>query len=226
MTQDDDVHVIRFENFRGVFERLAFGQARAARGYVDYIRAQSHRRQLEGCAGARARLDEEIHQCFSTQRRNLFHLTGADLFERVRRFENEINLVGRKLAQPDEILATPARCDHRLCAQATIPGSARAPHAGFGVPPKQSFLRTMPQKKSAKARTRALPDIVARQTVAIFIPCALTTRLPPFRPKRDALSRFPLSENSCPRSLREWVIRDDRDQSRPRAESSPAGQMT
>ena len=33
------------------------------------------------------------------------------------------------------------------------PGSARVSRAGFGVPPKQSFLETTPQEKFAKART-------------------------------------------------------------------------
>ncbi|PYK72171.1 MAG: hypothetical protein DME42_09540 [Verrucomicrobia bacterium] len=47
-------------------------------------------------------------------------------------------------------------------------GSARVSRVGFGVSPKQSFLKTMPQKKFAKARTpsptretRALPEKMA-----------------------------------------------------------------
>jgi outer membrane protein len=48
-----------------------------------------------------------------------------------------------------------------------LPGSARVPRAGFGVPPKQSFLRAIRQEKSAKARTPS----PARGTRALPRPC-------------------------------------------------------
>ena len=48
---------------------------------------------------ARARLDKEVHQRLSAQRRHLLDLASADLFECVGGLENEIDFVCRQFAQ-------------------------------------------------------------------------------------------------------------------------------
>ena len=71
--------------------------------------------ELERCPGPRARFDKEIDQRFSAQRRDLLDLARADLLERIRRIENEIDFVRRKLANPEQIFSIPAhaRIDDR-----------------------------------------------------------------------------------------------------------------
>ena len=105
VTQDENIGVECFEIARGVLERFAFGQAGSGRRDIDYVRAQPKRGEFERCAGARARLDEEIHQCLSAQRRHLLDLAGADFLERVGGFEDEIDFVRGKLAQAEQILS-------------------------------------------------------------------------------------------------------------------------
>ncbi len=99
VTQNKNVGVQCLQIARGIFERFAFGQAGSGCRDIDYVRAQSKRGQLERCAGTRARLDKEIHQRLSAQRRHLFDLAGTDLFERVSGLEDEIDFFCRQFAQ-------------------------------------------------------------------------------------------------------------------------------
>src|SRR6476646_8903790 len=56
--------MICFENLGGVFQGLAFAQARSCGGDINHVRAQSKRRQLEGSAGAGTWFDKKIYQRF------------------------------------------------------------------------------------------------------------------------------------------------------------------
>ena len=86
---DDDIDVVRLEDERGVLERLAFDEARTARGNVDHVRAQAHRGQLKRRARARARLDEEVDQRAAAQGGHFFHVARADFLELLRGVEQE-----------------------------------------------------------------------------------------------------------------------------------------
>src|SRR6266404_5005058 len=113
MTQDDDVRVIRFQNFGCVFERLALRQARRACRNVYHVCAQARSGQFKRSAGARARVDKKVNQRFTSKRWYLLDLASADLLERVGGFENEIDLVCGKFAQPNQIFSVPT-CTHSL----------------------------------------------------------------------------------------------------------------
>ena len=121
VAQNDNVGVVRLEIARGVLERFAFGQAGGGRRNVDDIRAQAKRGQLERSARARARFDEKIHQRLAAQRRHLFDLAGADLLEGVRGIENEIDFLGGKFANAEQIFSCPA---HGHVILAGIPADA------------------------------------------------------------------------------------------------------
>ena len=81
VAQDDDIGVQRLEVARGVLERLALGEAGGAGGDIDDVGAEAEGGELEGGAGAGARLDEEIDQRFAAQGRDFFDLARADLLE-------------------------------------------------------------------------------------------------------------------------------------------------
>src|SRR6266702_6184375 len=74
--------------------------------------------------GARpcARFDEKVDERLPAQRRHFLDLARADLFERVGRLQDKIDLVGGKFAQTEQIFACPAR-SHSLSSQ-TASGSA------------------------------------------------------------------------------------------------------
>ncbi len=107
MAQHENIGVQRFEIPSGVFERLAFGQARSARGNVNHIRAEAKCREFKRCPRPRAWLDKEIYERFAAKRRHFFDLAGADLLEGAGGFENEIDFVGGELAQPKQIFSVP-----------------------------------------------------------------------------------------------------------------------
>ncbi len=65
--------------------------------------------QFERSSRARARLDEKVDHGFAAKCRNFFDLAGADLFEGICGFENEINFLRGKFAQPEQIFAVPIR---------------------------------------------------------------------------------------------------------------------
>ena len=94
MAQDDDVDVICFQNLGGVFQSLAFAQARSRSGNIDHVGAQSNRRQFEGSAGASTWFDKKIYQRFPTQRWYFFDFTCADLLEGIGGVEDEVDFVG------------------------------------------------------------------------------------------------------------------------------------
>src|SRR6267143_4140369 len=118
--------MICFENLGGVFQGLAFAQARSRGGNIDHVRAQSKRRQLEGSAGAGTWFDEKIYQCFATQCRYLFDFACADLLEGVGGVEDEIDFVSRQFPQPEQIFAVPARGHEKLPRVAYMLWIARA----------------------------------------------------------------------------------------------------
>src|SRR5439155_10724684 len=64
---------------------------------------------LKRRACACARLDKKIDQRFAAQRRYFFDLAGANLLKCIRCLENEIDFVGRQLAQAEQIFSCPAR---------------------------------------------------------------------------------------------------------------------
>ena len=86
--------MICFENLGGVFQGLAFAQARSRGGDIDHVRAQSNRRQFEGSAGASTWFDKKIYQRFPTQRWYFFDFACADLLEGVGGVEDEVDFVG------------------------------------------------------------------------------------------------------------------------------------
>ena len=95
VTQNNDVDMIRFQNFGGVFQSLPLAQARSGNRDIDHVGAQSKRRQLERGTRTRAGFDKEIHQRFSAQSGDFFDLAGADLLESIRRLQNKVDFVGR-----------------------------------------------------------------------------------------------------------------------------------
>src|ERR1700704_6194241 len=106
--------MICFENLGGVFQGLAFAQARSRGGGIDHVRTQSKRRQLEGSAGAGTWFDKKIYQRFPAQCRYLFNFACANLFEGVGGVEDVIDFIDRQLAQPEQIFAVPARGHEKL----------------------------------------------------------------------------------------------------------------
>ena len=114
VTQHKNIGVQRLEIARGVFKRFALGQAGRTRRDVNHIGAQAKRGQLKRCSGTRARLDKEVYQRFAAQRRDLLDLACADLFECVGGIENEIDFLGRKFAEAEQIFAVPAQGKRRI----------------------------------------------------------------------------------------------------------------
>src|SRR6266436_4496611 len=103
----------RLQIARRMFERLAFREAGFTLGNVDDIGAQTKSGELERRPRARARLDKKIHECLAAQRRDLFYLACANLLKCVRCFDDEIDLVGRKLTEAEQIFSCPTR-GHRI----------------------------------------------------------------------------------------------------------------
>src|SRR5262249_5976561 len=93
VTKHENIGVQSLQIACGVFECLALRQTGCGCGDIDYVCAQAKCRQLERCARSSAWFSEEVDQRFSTKRRNLFDLARADLFKRVRCFENEADFV-------------------------------------------------------------------------------------------------------------------------------------
>src|SRR4029077_7704535 len=113
VTQDNNIDMICFENLGGVFQGLAFAQARSRGGDIDHVGAQSKRRQFEGSAGASTWFDKKIYQRFPTQRWYFFDFACADLLEVVGGVEDEIDFIDRQFPQPEQIFTVPARGSHR-----------------------------------------------------------------------------------------------------------------
>src|SRR5438132_10559845 len=104
VAQHKNIGVQCLEIARGIFKRLALGQAGRTCRDVDHIGAQAKRGQLKRCSGARARLDKEVYQRFAAQRRDLLDLASPDLFERIGSIENEIDFLGREFADAVQLL--------------------------------------------------------------------------------------------------------------------------
>ena len=226
---------------RGIFERFAFGEAGSASRDIDHVRAQPQGGQLERCAGTGARLDKEIHQRFSTQRRHLLNLAGTDLFERVSGVQDEIDFVCRKFAQAQQIFSCPAR-GH----SPTLPGGChrgiRGAHA-CSVLAKAFRLRELFLEIHKLCRlTRAQEEVrfggtpkPARCKRALPGNCAFTLILFPatrrpvryqFLARAPGLFRHLRWANSSRRNRGEWVARDDRGRQVLRAEFVRAVRMS
>ena len=89
VAQDDDIGVEGLEVAGGILEGLAFREARGAGGDVYDIGAQAECCELEGCAGAGARLYEEVDEGFAAEGGNFFDFPRADLLEGGGGVENE-----------------------------------------------------------------------------------------------------------------------------------------
>ena len=79
--QDDRVGLVGAERQHGVLQRLALLDARAAGGEVDDVGRQPLGGQLEGAAGARRGLVEEVEDHPPAQRGHLLDLAVGDLGE-------------------------------------------------------------------------------------------------------------------------------------------------
>src|ERR1043166_6321438 len=97
--------------------------------------------ELERGARPCARFDEKVDQRLPAQRRHFFDLPRADLFERVRGLEHEIDFVGRKIAQTELFGASPRKAG----ARAPRPTPDRAPNAR---------ARCAPARPNRTTRTR------------------------------------------------------------------------
>src|SRR5438094_9029927 len=110
MTQDNDVDMIRFQNLGGVFQGFTLAQARGGGRDIDHVRAQPKSSQLERSASACTRFDKKINERLPAQRRYFFDFARPYLLEGISGFEDEIDLIDRQLAQPEQIFAVPAGC--------------------------------------------------------------------------------------------------------------------
>ena len=108
MAQNNNVRVIRFQNFCRVLERFPFRQARRACRNVDHVGAQARSGEFERRARARARLDKKVDERLAAERWHFFNLPRANLLKRVGCLEDEIDFVGRQFAQPEQIFSVPA----------------------------------------------------------------------------------------------------------------------
>src|SRR5207245_3809624 len=93
MAYDDCVGTHCLEGKSGVFQALALGDARALGREVDDVGGQPLRRCLEGDAGARGVLEEEVDDRAAAQRRELLDRPVGNLRELFCRVENEQRVV-------------------------------------------------------------------------------------------------------------------------------------
>src|SRR6266542_801462 len=110
MADDDHVDAHRFQIPRGVDERLAFENARSGRGDIHGVSREALLGELEGDSGARRVLEEEIDDRRAAQRRHFFYCALAYFLERFGGVEDETNLIGRELLEPQQVFSE--RPDH------------------------------------------------------------------------------------------------------------------
>ena len=107
VAHDEHVGVHRGEVVDGVEDRLALGLAGGGDVEVDHIGGQALGGDLEGGAGARRRLEEQVEDRFAAQQRDFFHLALADVHEGFGGVEN-LRQDGARQAVEREQVAQPA----------------------------------------------------------------------------------------------------------------------
>src|SRR2546423_9566552 len=105
MSDDDHVDAHRLQVSRRVDERLAFLHAGAGRRDVYGVGRQSLLRELERNPRSRRRFEEQIDDRGAAQRRHLLDCAFTDLFEWLRRVENELDLLTRQRLEAEQVFA-------------------------------------------------------------------------------------------------------------------------
>ena len=109
VTQDNDVGMVRFQNFGGVFEGFTLVRLEAE---AEILITSALSRNAASSNDVRVRVlgsTKKFTSVFPRKARDFFDLAGADLLESIRSLENEIDLVGRQFAQSEQVFAVPAR---------------------------------------------------------------------------------------------------------------------
>ena len=105
VTDHDHVDAHRLEILGRVHQRLAFRDGRAGRRHVDRVRRQPLLGELEGDAGARGCFEKEIDDGFAAERRDFLDRPLGDFLERLRRIENEPDLLRAHVLEAGEVFA-------------------------------------------------------------------------------------------------------------------------
>ncbi len=108
VAEDDKVGVERLDVPGGVLERLALGDARGLGGDVQGIGREALGGELEGNAGARARLHEKAGHRLAPKGGDLLDRAGGDLLERGRGVEDGDDLLGGEFLDRKEMTSGPA----------------------------------------------------------------------------------------------------------------------
>src|SRR3989304_4674542 len=111
-----DHHHIRVHGLKGlagVEEGFALGDGGGGRRDVDYIGAQPLAGDLERGPRPRARLVEEVDHGLAPKGGDLLNLSGGDLFHRVGRVQDELDLLRLELADRQQILSLQRHCSSR-----------------------------------------------------------------------------------------------------------------
>ena len=106
--EDDDVGGHRLEVAQRVGQGLALRDARPGGRDVDGVGAQALLGDLERGAGAGARLEEQVHDGVPAQGRHLLDRPRADLLHGLGGVENQQDLVGRQVADAQQVLGAEA----------------------------------------------------------------------------------------------------------------------
>ena len=103
VTHHDQVTRHRRECLGRIAQRLALHGGRGGPAHVDGISRETLGRDLEGCARPRARLQEQVDDGATAQRRQLLDATLVDLLERLGGVEDQIDVLGSEIVHRDDV---------------------------------------------------------------------------------------------------------------------------
>ena len=106
MAHDDGIHAHRLDRVERVAQALALDDARRTRRDIHDIRAEIFTGQLERRTRARARLVEQRHNGFASQRRDLLDIPMDDVLHFLGRIQNQPDLLRGKIRQRENITAS------------------------------------------------------------------------------------------------------------------------
>ncbi len=109
VTNHQDLSAHRLKRAHRIVQRLAFLDAGGGGGDVDDVGAQRLGRQLEGGAGAGARLVEQGDDSLATEGRHARHLAAEHLLHRVGRLHDDLDLGAREVVQIKDVTPLPGR---------------------------------------------------------------------------------------------------------------------
>ncbi|MPN16602.1 hypothetical protein SDC9_163947 [bioreactor metagenome] len=104
---DHQVHLECFDVAHGVQQRFAFGEAAALRLHIDDVGREPLFGQLERNAGTGAGFHEEVDHGFAAQGGNLLHLPFGNFLELFGGVEDECDLLGAQVVQPEQVFSGP-----------------------------------------------------------------------------------------------------------------------